>query len=120
MPKHGEQNVGHIGCRQDVDRNGLPVSCLLSPPIATIQRTSGEVRFVLFRKWDRHYSIASAARTVPRVRLTPRGCLLTLNRQRSGSLFRASRPLLPGSNALLNIGRRSPRADIASAGWKCL
>ena len=22
------------------------------PPIATIQRTSGEVRFVLFRKWD--------------------------------------------------------------------
>ena len=31
MPKHGEQNVGHIGCRQDVDRNGLPVSCLLSP-----------------------------------------------------------------------------------------
>src|SRR3981189_646693 len=34
-------------------------------PIATIQRTSGEVRFVLFRKWDRHYSIASAARTVP-------------------------------------------------------
>ena len=44
---------------------------------------------MLFRKWDRHYSIASAARTVPRVRLTPRGCLLTLNRQRSGSLFRA-------------------------------
>ena len=76
---------------------------------------------MLFRKWDRHYSIASAARTeLPRVRLTPRGCLLTLNRQRSGSLFRASRPLLPGSNALLNIGRRSPRADIASAGWKCL
>jgi hypothetical protein len=66
------------------------------------------------------YSIASAARTVPRVRLTPRGCLLTLYRQRSDSLFRASRPLLPGSNALLNIGRRSPRADIASAGWKCL
>jgi hypothetical protein len=31
MPKHGEQNVGHIGCRQDVDRLGLPVSCLLSP-----------------------------------------------------------------------------------------
>ena len=31
-----------------------------------------------------------------------------------------SRPLLPGSNALLNIGRRSPRADIASAGWKRL
>src|ERR1700736_5796726 len=59
------------------------------PPIATIQRTSGEVRFVLFRKWDRHYSIASAARTVPRVRLTPRACLLTLNRQRSGSVFRA-------------------------------
>ena len=44
--------------------------------IATIQRTSGEVRFVLFRKWDRHYSIASAARTeLPRVRLTPRGLL---------------------------------------------
>src|SRR5216683_1603105 len=60
------------------------------PPIATIQRTSGEVRFVLFRKWERHYSIASAARTeLPRVRLTPRGCLLTLSRQRSGSLFRA-------------------------------
>jgi hypothetical protein len=37
-----------------------------------------------------------------------------------GSLFRASRPLLPGSNALLYIGRRSPGADIASAGWKCL
>ena len=34
---------------------------------------------MLFRKWDRHYSIASAARTVPRVRLT----------QRPGSLFRA-------------------------------
>jgi hypothetical protein len=70
---------------------------------------------VLFRKWDRHYSIASAARTVPRVRLTPPG-LLT----HPGSLFRASRPLLPGSNALLYIGRRSPGADIASAGWKCL
>jgi hypothetical protein len=71
---------------------------------------------VLFRKWDRYYSIASAARTeLPRVRLTPRGCLLTLKRQRL-----LSRPLLPGSNALLNIGRRSPCADIASAGWKCL
>ena len=65
-----------------------------------------------------HYSIASAARIVPRVRLISRGCLLTLNRQRSGSLFRLSQPLLPGSNALLN--RPSPRADIASAGWKCL
>jgi hypothetical protein len=45
-----------------------------------------------------------------------------LNRSR-GRLVRCSelsRPLLPGSNALLNIGRRSPRADIASAGWKCL
>jgi hypothetical protein len=27
---------------------------------------------------------------------------------------------LSDANALLNIGRRSPRADIASAGWKCL
>lgn len=53
----------------DASSRGLPASCLLSPPIATIQRTSGEVRFVLFRKWDRHYSIASAARTeLPRVR----------------------------------------------------
>ena len=42
----------------------------------------------LKRVRDRHYSIASAARTVPRIRLTPRDCLLTLNRQRSGSLFR--------------------------------
>jgi hypothetical protein len=28
--------------------------------------------------------------------------------------------LPPGSNALLKIGRGSPRTDIASAGWKCL
>jgi hypothetical protein len=27
---------------------------------------------------------------------------------------------LSDANALLNIGRRSPRADIARAGWKCL
>jgi hypothetical protein len=68
---------------------GLLTTDILAKP-ATIQRTSGEVRFVLFRKWDRRYSIASAARTeLPRVRLTPRGCSLTLNRQRSGSLFRA-------------------------------
>jgi hypothetical protein len=31
-----------------------------------------------------------------------------------------TRPFLSDANALLNIGRRSPRADIASAGWKCL
>ena len=30
------------------------------------------------------------------------------------------RPLLPDANALPSIGRRSPRADIASAGWKYL
>ena len=33
------------------------------PPIATIQRTSGEVRFVLFRKWDRR--IQSLRRRAP-------------------------------------------------------
>ena len=90
------------------------------PPIATIQRTSGEVRFVLFRKWDRHYSIASAARTVPRVRLTPRAAYSPLTVSVLARCSELSRPLLPGSNALLNIGRRSPRTDIASAGWKCL
>ena len=31
-----------------------------------------------------------------------------------------ARPLLPDENALLDIGRRSPRADSASAGWECL
>jgi hypothetical protein len=33
---------------------------------------------------------------------------------------RRPRPLLPDANALLNFGRQSPHADIASAGWKCL
>ena len=38
----------------------------------------------------------------------------------SKSLASGARPLLPDSNSLLNIGRRSPRTDIASAGWKWL
>jgi hypothetical protein len=32
----------------------------------------------------------------------------------------AIRPLLPDALALLNMGCQSPRADVASAGWKCL
>jgi hypothetical protein len=40
-----------------------------------------------FRKWDRHYLIASAAH--PSCPGFFRGCSLTHNRQRSGSLFRA-------------------------------
>jgi hypothetical protein len=35
------------------------------PPDSDHSADIWEVRFVLFRKWDRHYSITSAARTVP-------------------------------------------------------
>ena len=38
--------------------------------------------------------------------------------QRSG--VRAPAPLLSAANALLNVGRGSPRAAVAGAGWKCL
>ena len=43
----------------------------------------------------------------------------TVVRNNSDHLL-TGRPFLSDANALLNIGRRSPRADIASAGWKCL
>ena len=36
----------------------------------------------------------------------------------SKTLSGASRPLLSDAIALLNMGRRSARADIASAGWQ--
>src|SRR4029453_5005284 len=36
------------------------------------------------------------------------------------SLSDPPRPGLPNATALLNIGCRSPRADVTSAGWKCL
>src|SRR4029077_4443676 len=36
------------------------------------------------------------------------------------SLSGSPRPLLPDANALLDTGRRAPRADVAITGWKCL
>jgi hypothetical protein len=56
-------------------------------------------------------------------------CLSRVSSHRSHSFLRLQLQLdentgtlqfLSDANALLNIGRRSPRADIASAGWKCL
>jgi hypothetical protein len=41
-------------------------------------------------------------------------------RTREAARTGSGKPLLPDAKALLNIGRRSPRADIASVGWKCL
>ncbi len=43
-----------------------------------------------------------------------------MHRAQQISLSGALRPLLPDANASLNIGRRSFRADVTSAGWKCL
>jgi hypothetical protein len=54
------------------------------------------------------------------VRLTPRGLLITLNRQRSGSLFEAFAAVAYPARMRCSIFGRRPRADIASAGWKCL
>jgi len=127
---------GELDCRMvlftsDLDPTILRMRLSINSPAGMGRRAatfqSSRLRYCITARWAMLGNSADCLPVIPVCFLggrSPRGSSgrdshrALANQQKP--LSGASRPLLPDAIALLNMGRQSPRADIASAGWKCL